>query len=115
MASAITCLRYAALAANTLSLTANKKWNEVAENIKIHKFDDGTTKEHSNYTGDRIKQADVNLLAYPLNIINDKETIIKDLKYYEPKLAEEGPAMAQSVFAIIYARLGDAENAFRLF
>lgn len=113
--SAITCLRYASLAASEIGITPNKVWNEVADKIIIHKFEDGTTKEHSKYSGDRIKQADVNLLSYPLDIITDKETILKDLKYYEPKLAEEGPAMAQSVFAVIYARLGDAENAFRLF
>jgi trehalose/maltose hydrolase-like predicted phosphorylase len=71
--------------------------------------------EHSKYDGDRIKQADVNLLTFPLNVVNDEATILKDLKYYEPKLAEEGPAMGKSVFAVIYARLGDAENAFRLF
>ena len=40
---------------------------------------------------------------------------MKDLKYYEPKLAEEGPAMGKSIFSVIYARLGDADNAFRLF
>ncbi len=113
--SAITCLRYATLAAKELKINPNEHWNNVASKIKIHKFEDGTTKEHSTYKGDRIKQADVNLLAYPLGLIRDKETILKDLKYYEPKLAEEGPAMAQSVFAVIYARLGDADNAFRLF
>ncbi|WP_405205033.1 glycosyl hydrolase family 95 catalytic domain-containing protein [Aquimarina sp. LLG6339-5] len=113
--SAITCLQYASLAATEIGITPNKTWNKVADKIIIHKFKDGTTKEHSTYSGDRIKQADVNLLSYPLDIITDKETILKDLSYYEPKLAEEGPAMAQSVFAVIYARLGDAENAFRLF
>jgi len=71
--------------------------------------------EHSKYSGDRIKQADVNLLAYPLDIVKDTSTIIKDLEYYEPRLAEEGPAMGKSVFAVIYARLGDGENAYRLF
>jgi trehalose/maltose hydrolase-like predicted phosphorylase len=71
--------------------------------------------EHSKYDGDRIKQADVNLLSYPLNIVSDTPTILKDLHYYEPKLAKEGPAMGKSVFAVLYARLGDAENAFRLF
>ena len=113
--SAITCLQYAQKAATELGLSSNPEWSKVAKNIVIHKFKDGTTKEHSTYDGDRIKQADVNLLSYPLDIINDKATILKDLKYYEPKLAEEGPAMAQSVFAVIYARLGDADNAFRLF
>ncbi len=113
--SAITCLRYATLAAKELGVLPDSTWNHVANKIIIHKFEDGTTKEHSNYNGDQIKQADVNLLAYPLDIINDKKTILKDLKYYEPKLAKEGPAMAQSAFAVIYARLGDADNAFRLF
>jgi trehalose/maltose hydrolase-like predicted phosphorylase len=113
--SAITALQYAVLAASELGLQADPSWAHVADNIKIHRFADGTTMEHSKYDGDRIKQADVNLLTFPLNVVNDEATILKDLKYYEPKLAEEGPAMGKSVFAVIYARLGDAENAFRLF
>ncbi len=113
--AAITVLNYATLAARELDIEADANWKLVADNIKIHKFKDGTTLEHSKYDGDLIKQADVNLLAYPLNIVNDKETLMKDLKYYEPKLAPEGPAMGKSVFAVIYARLGDADNAFRLF
>jgi len=113
--SAITALQFAVLAAKELGIEPKPDWKTVADNIKIHKFPDGTTMEHSKYDGDIIKQADVNLLAYPLNIVNDQETLLKDLKYYEPKLAKEGPAMGKSVFAVIYARLGDAENAFRLF
>lgn len=113
--SAITALNYASLAAAVLKVDANPEWKIVADKIKIHRFADGTTMEHSKYNGDKIKQADVNLLSYPLDIITDKETILKDLKYYEPKLAVEGPAMGKSVFAVIYARLGDAGNAFRLF
>jgi trehalose/maltose hydrolase-like predicted phosphorylase len=113
--AAITALKFAGLAAKELGLQPDKTWEYVAENIKIHKFPDGTTREHSKYAGEIIKQADVNLLAYPLDIVNDNETLIKDLEYYEPKIAEEGPAMGKSVFAIIYARLGDVENAFRLF
>ena len=55
------------------------------------------------------------MLSYPLNIVSDKETILKDLKYYEPKLAKEGPAMGKSIFSILYARQGDVDNAYRLF
>jgi trehalose/maltose hydrolase-like predicted phosphorylase len=113
--SAITALRFAALAAREVGEKANPDWANVASKIKIHMFPDGTTMEHSKYNGEVIKQADVNLLSYPLNIISDEETIIKDLKYYEPKLAKEGPAMGQSVFAVIYARLGNAKEAYRLF
>ena len=113
--SAITAIQFAILAAKELNIQPNKNWNIVANNILIHKFPDGTTMEHSKYNGEIIKQADVNLLSYPLNIINDKETLLKDLKYYEPKLAKEGPAMGKSVFAVIYARLGNVEKAFSLF
>ncbi len=113
--AAITALRFANLAAKELGITPNPEWEEVANHINILKFPDGTTKEHADYEGERIKQADVNLLSYPLNIICDRETILKDLKYYEPKLAKDGPAMGKSIFAVLYARLGDADNAFRLF
>ncbi|PKQ46589.1 glycosyl hydrolase family 95 catalytic domain-containing protein [Confluentibacter flavum] len=113
--SAITTLQFAIFAAYELKIPANPLWKTVADNIKLYKFPDGTTMEHSNYSGEDIKQADVNLLAFPLNIINDKETIIKDLKYYEPRIRRDGPTMGKSALATIYAQLGDAENAFRLF
>ena len=113
--AAITALEFAIKAAYELGLKPQQEWQLVAENIKILKFEDGTTKEHENYTGEIIKQADVNLLSFPLNIVSDKESIIKDLKYYEPKLSENGPAMGKSIFSILYARLGDVDNAYRLF
>lgn len=113
--SAITCLRFAVQAASVLGKTAPIEWEKVADNLVICRFPDGTTREHSNYDGERIKQADANLLAYPLEIITDPEAILQDLKYYEPKLAEEGPAMSKSVLALLYARLGDPETAYRLF
>ncbi len=113
--SAITALQYATEAAKTVGESANPDWANVASKIRILKFPDGTTKEHATYDGERIKQADVNLLTYPLDVVNDEATVLQDLKYYEPKLAEEGPAMGQSVFAVIYARLGNAKEAYRLF
>ncbi len=113
--AAITALEFATEAAGEVAVTPDIRWSEVAKNIRILRFPDGTTREHSRYDGDRIKQADANLLSYPLHVITDEATIRKDLTYYEPKLAEEGPAMGQSVFAILYARLGDADEAYRLY
>lgn len=113
--AAITALNYAIKASNTLGLTPKPEWKMVSDNIKILRFPDGTTKEHSDYSGEIIKQADVNLLSFPLAIINDEKSILKDLEYYEPKLSKEGPAMGKSIFAVLYARLGDADNAYRLF
>ncbi len=113
--SAITALRYAVLAARELNQTPDPRWAAVADKIIIHQFPDGTTRENATYDGEVIKQADANLLAYPLDIVSDKERLLKDLRYYEPKLSPEGPAMAQAVFSVLYARLGDAEEAYRLF
>jgi trehalose/maltose hydrolase-like predicted phosphorylase len=113
--AAITALKFAVLASKEIEVSAPINWIEVANGIKILKFDDATTKEHENYKGEIIKQADANLLTFPLEIINDKETVLKDLKYYEPKLSKDGPAMGKSIFAVIYARLGDTNTAYRLF
>jgi len=75
----------------------------------------GVTKEHRDYDGAIIKQVDVNLLAYPLAVITDKEQIRRDLEYYESKLAPEGPAMSHSILSILYSGMGDNKMAFRLF
>ncbi len=113
--AAITALKFTTKAAIEIGETPNPQWELVSEKIKILKLKDGITKEHENYNGEIIKQADVNLLSFPLNIINDKTSILKDLKYYEPKLSKEGPAMGKSIFSVLYARQGDATNAYRLF
>ncbi len=113
--AAITALKFAIKAAIEVGETPKPEWQLVSEKIKILKLKDGTTKEHENYNGEIIKQADVNLLSFPLNIINDKGAILKDLKYYEPKLSKDGPAMGKSIFSVLYARQGDVTNAYRLF
>jgi trehalose/maltose hydrolase-like predicted phosphorylase len=113
--AAITALQFTTKAALAVGEIPNPDWKTISEKIRILKLKDGTTKEHENYNGEIIKQADVNLLSYPLNIVSDKASILKDLKYYEPKLDKGGPAMGKSIFAVLYARLGDAENAYRLF
>lgn len=112
---AITVLGYATQAANELGLTPDPDWAHVAQNIPILKFPDGTTRENATYDGVTIKQADVNLLAYPMKIVTDEKDIRKDLAYYEPRMDSKGPAMGVSVLATLYARLGDAEKAFQLF
>lgn len=112
---AITVLRYATQAARELGKTPDPDWAHVADNIPILKFPDGTTRENATYDGVTIKQADVNLLAFPLDIITDEETILKDLKYYEPRMAKDGPAMGNSVLAALYSRMGNSEKAYDLF
>lgn len=106
----------ASKAAKILGLPDNKQWTAVAQKLEIPRFDDGTTKEHAAYNGEPIKQADVNLLAYPLKLITDQNQIKKDLEYYETRVPNEGtPAMTQAIFALLYSRLGNADKAFHFF
>lgn len=109
---AITVLRYAVEAAKLLGETPNPDWSLVADNIPIEKFEDGTTQEYMGYEGQIIKQADVNLLAFPLKIINDPKTITQDLAYYEKVMDPKGPAMGFCVLATLYARLGNEDKAY---
>jgi len=109
-------LQYATQAAKILGLSPNPDWMHVANNIPVLKMDNGVTQEHAAYHGEGIKQADVNLLAYPLKEITDAGQIRKDLEYYETRVPNEGtPAMTQAVFTLLYARLGDTSKAYHWF
>ncbi|MBD0366237.1 MAG: glycoside hydrolase family 65 protein [Flavisolibacter sp.] len=115
-AAAKASLQYATQAARLLGITPDPDWMQVANNIPVLKMDNGVTQEHAAYKGEGIKQADVNLLAYPLKEVNDPKLIRKDLEYYETRVPNEGtPAMTQGVFALLYARLGDGEKAYHWF
>lgn len=107
-------LQNAARAAQLLGLPANADWELVAQNIPILQFSDGITKEHAAFKGETIKQADVNLLAYPLNEIADPNQIKSDLEYYSKRIPDAGtPAMTQAIFTLLYARLGDRAKAYQ--
>jgi protein-glucosylgalactosylhydroxylysine glucosidase len=109
-------LNFATEAAKILGIAPDADWMNVANNIPILKFPDGVTREHATYNGEGIKQADVNLLSYPLKEVKDPAAIKKDLEYYEKKVPNEGtPAMTQAVFALLYARIGDADKAYYWF
>lgn len=109
-------LQFATKAAKVLGITPDADWMHVAQNIPILKMEDGITREHATYKGEGIKQADVNLLSYPLKEITDPRQIKRDLEYYETRVPNEGtPAMTQAVFTLLYARLGDGEKAYQWF
>ncbi len=109
-------LKAATEAAKILGLTADPDWANVAMNIPVLKLENGVTKEHEAYKGEGIKQADVNLLGYPLKEITDDNQIKKDLEYYQGRVPNQGtPAMTQGIFALLYARLGDPDKAFHFF
>ena len=108
-------LRYAVMAANILKQKPDPDWINVEKNIPILKLENGVTSEHATYHGEKIKQADVNLLSYPLKEITDPQQIKKDLEYYERRIGEGSPAMTHAIFAVLYARLGNGEKAFAAF
>jgi protein-glucosylgalactosylhydroxylysine glucosidase len=109
-------LKYATQAATILAIAPNPDWMIVANNIPILRMENGVTQEHAGYHGEGIKQADVNLLAYPLKQVTEPKQIQKDLEYYESRVPNEGtPAMTQAVFTLLYARLGNADKAYHWF
>ena len=109
-------LQYATEAAKVLGLLPDADWMTVANNIPILKMENGVTAEHATYKGEGIKQADVNLLAYPLKEIKDTAQIRKDLEYYETRVPNEGtPAMTQGIFTLLHARLKEPEQAYHWF
>lgn len=115
-AAAKSNLQNATEAAKILGITPDTDWMNVANNIPILKMEDGVTREHETYKGEGIKQADVNLLAYPLKQITDPLQVKKDLAFYETRIPNEGtPAMTQAIFSLLYARLGDSDKAYHWF
>ena len=115
-AAAKSNLQFATEAAKVLGVAADPDWMHVAGNIPILKMENGVTREHATYKGEGIKQADVNLLSYPLKQITDVAQIKRDLEYYETRVPNEGtPAMTQAVFTTLYARLGNADKAYHWF
>ena len=109
-------LQNATEAAKLLGIVPDAGWMKVAVNIPVLKMADGVTREHATYEGEGIKQADVNLLAYPLKEVTVPAQIRKDLEFYETRVPNEGtPAMTQAIFALLYARLGNGEKALHFF
>jgi trehalose/maltose hydrolase-like predicted phosphorylase len=114
-AIAISTLRYANEAAQVLLLEPNPDWQHVAENIPIPTFADGTTRENRNYDGVAIKQADVNLMSYPLEFFADPAQVRKDLDYYAPRISPDGPAMGAAILSILHNQLGETRQAEQFF
>jgi trehalose/maltose hydrolase-like predicted phosphorylase len=109
-------LKFATEAAGLIGEKPDEDWMNVANNIPILKLENGVTNEHATYKGEGIKQADVNLLAYPLKEVTDVVQVKKDLDYYSARVPNEGtPAMTQAIFALLYARIGDPGKAYHFF
>lgn len=115
-AAAQTNIEDAQKAAKILGFQTPEDWEMVRKNIPISQLPNGVTREFDTYKGEGIKQADVNLLAYPLKTITDPGQIQKDLEYYETRVPNAGtPAMTQAIFSLLYSRLGKGDKAEHYF
>ena len=95
--------------------TRAAEWGRVADALRILRRPDGVTDEFEGYAGQTVKQADVNLLAYPLQVVTDPKAIRRDLEFYEPRIHPHGPAMSQAILALQWARLGEGSKAYELY
>jgi trehalose/maltose hydrolase-like predicted phosphorylase len=115
-AGAITALRNAVKAAKEVGVAPDPQWSVIADNIPIRYFADSVVQEYETYNGQTIKQADANLLSYPLNFLHSPQLDKRNLEYYEPKVdKKDGPAMTYSIFSIVSSRLGEPGKAFEYF
>lgn len=110
-------LEIAARAAKLVGASPNSKWLDVAAKMYIpFDFKNRRFVPFDGYKGYDAKQADVELLAYPLQFSfpgqNMTDIYKNTLSYYAPKVLANGPAMSSSAHAVIAARLGDCISAY---
>lgn len=108
-------LRDVTRAAEVLGKKVDPKWMEISDNLVFTYDEEGVTMEYTGYKGQTIKQTDVNMLAYPLGVITDREQTVRDIDYYFNRIDPNGPAMSNAIIAVLHARLGDPENGFKVF
>lgn len=91
-------------------------WERVAKKMYLP-FDRKNRRyiEYAGYNGRPIKQADAELLIYPLGMWMPHDVRINTFDYYKAKLNPHGPAMSTSVHSIIAAQLGRRDEAYALF
>jgi len=91
-------------------------WRRVADKMYLP-FDskNGRYLEYDGYRGEPTKQADTELLIYPLEVPMPPRVAVKTFDYYKSRVMSRGPAMASSAHAIIAARIGRADEAYGFF
>jgi len=100
-------------AAQLLGEPAAPEWREIADRLYIPYDDErGIHLEFDGYDGQLTKQADVELLAFPLEHATNLDQVARDLDFYGAVIDPDGPAMSFSVYAILSAQLGRANQAY---
>ncbi len=109
-------LEFAAEAAKIAGKPAKPEWAKVAaamylpDNKAENRF-----LMYDGYTGQRAKQADAELLLFPLQFDADQVKLKNTFEYCSQRVMANGPAMTSSVHSVIYGRFGDSEKAYQSF
>ncbi|XP_063294843.1 protein-glucosylgalactosylhydroxylysine glucosidase isoform X1 [Pelobates fuscus] len=108
-----TSLQFAMDLAGELKKNVPDLWKDIANKIKLP-YDSKMNyhPEYDGYTiGEKVKQADVVLLGYPMMFQMTTEQRKNDLEIYESVTDVDGPAMTWSMFAIGWMELKKAQVA----
>ena len=115
-AAAQISLNVAIMALEIFGKKVPAEYREVAAKIRIP-FD-ATLRvhpEYDGYNGGQIKQADVVLLGYPLQVSMPADVRENDLAYYIERTDPNGPAMTYGMHTLGWLELGNEEKAAELF
>ncbi|MGQ9698197.1 MAG: hypothetical protein ACUVRO_09415 [Armatimonadota bacterium] len=111
-------LRLAVRASQLLGRPVEKEWKLVADKMYLP-FDSKNQRyiEHDGFNPGRrkIKQADAQLLIFPLREPMSREVMANTLDYYAGISSPIGPAMTASIHTVAACRLRRAEQALRFF
>jgi trehalose/maltose hydrolase-like predicted phosphorylase len=103
---------WVAYAGYLLGVPSSQIWGVISSGLKLPFSPSlGVHLEYDGYNGQKIKQADVVLLGYPLEMQMSRQIRQNDLKYYESRTDPEGPAMTWAMHAIGWLELGKQDKA----
>jgi hypothetical protein len=103
-------------AAPLVGQKADPKWGEVAKNLALP-FDKANNRYLAREAdkGEKTKQADGELLLYPAELPMDRKVAEATFDFHAARPITNGPAMTDSIHALVAARLGRADEAEKNF
>ena len=109
-------LRIAMAASKLLGKSYPKAWKEIAEKLWIP-YDPVNDRyvEHEGYADKPTKQADTELLIFPVGLSMSKRTKANTFDFWSAKVKKNNPAMSDSTFAVICCELGRRNQAYSHF
>ncbi len=102
--------------ADLLGEKPDAEWKQVVGNMYVPVDTAGKKLfEYEGYAGKPIKQADTDLITFPLEWPIGREMEENNLHYYQTKLPPNHIAMSSAIYSVVAAHLGAPDEAWRLF